>query len=177
MGFHSGSAVKNPPTMQEPQETWLQSMGQEDPLEKGMATHSSILAWRIPWTEEPGGLQSIELQEVGHDWNDFAHTHSLENDKQPKELNWFLILWFDLNVKKREISKPTLKSSTIWTILKIFIIICYKPTYGGNTLFLDWMLMWYKWKFIEHEMCFLLWIPQLCHRSYLIQATNNIAGL
>ena len=42
-------------------------LGQEDPLEKGMATHSSILAWRIPWTEEPGGLQSMESQRVGHD--------------------------------------------------------------------------------------------------------------
>ena len=40
-------------------ETWVRSLGQEDPLEKGMATHSSILAWRIPWTEEPGGLQSV----------------------------------------------------------------------------------------------------------------------
>ena len=44
-------------------ETWLQSLGQEDPLEKEMATHSSVLAWRIPWTEEPGGLQSMGLQE------------------------------------------------------------------------------------------------------------------
>ena len=47
-------------------ETWVQSLGQEDPLEKEMATHSSILAWRIPWTEEPGGLQSMGLQRVGH---------------------------------------------------------------------------------------------------------------
>ena len=48
-------------------ETWVQSLGQEDPLEKEMATHSSILAWRIPWTEEPGRLQSTGLQRVGHD--------------------------------------------------------------------------------------------------------------
>ena len=48
-------------------ETWIQSLGQEDPLEKEMATHSSILAWRIPWTEEPGGLQSMGLQRVGRD--------------------------------------------------------------------------------------------------------------
>ena len=47
--------VKNPPTMQEMLETWVQSLGQEDPLEKGMATHSSILAWKIPWTEASGG--------------------------------------------------------------------------------------------------------------------------
>ena len=55
--------VKNPPARRE---TWVQSLGWEDPLEEGMATHSSILAWRIPWTEEPGGLQSTGLQRVGH---------------------------------------------------------------------------------------------------------------
>ena len=56
--------VKNPPAMWE---TWVQSLGWENPLEEGMATHSSILAWRIPWTEEPRGLQSIRSQRVGHD--------------------------------------------------------------------------------------------------------------
>ena len=56
--------VKNSPAMQE---TWIQSLGQEDPLEEGMATDSSILAWKIPWTEEPGGLQSMGSQRVGHD--------------------------------------------------------------------------------------------------------------
>ena len=56
LGFPGGSAVKNPPVMQETQVYYL---GWEDPLEKEMATHSSILAWRIPWTEEPGGLQSM----------------------------------------------------------------------------------------------------------------------
>ena len=49
------------------QETWVQFLVQEDPLEKGMATHSCILAWRIPWTEEPGGLQFIQSQRVRHD--------------------------------------------------------------------------------------------------------------
>ena len=48
------------------QETWVQSLGQEDPLEKGMATHPSILAWEIPWTEEPGGLKSMGSQRVKH---------------------------------------------------------------------------------------------------------------
>ena len=56
--------VKNLPAIQQ---TWVQSLGQEYPLEKGMATHSSILAWRIPWTEEFGGLQSTGAQKVGHD--------------------------------------------------------------------------------------------------------------
>ena len=56
--------VKNLPTIQE---TQVRSLGQEDPLEKGMATHSSILAWKIPWTEEPGGPQSMESQRVRYD--------------------------------------------------------------------------------------------------------------
>ena len=55
------------------QETWVWSLGQEDPLEKEMATHSRILAWRIPWTEEPGGLQSMQLQRVGHDCSSSYH--------------------------------------------------------------------------------------------------------
>ena len=55
--------VKNPPAMWE---TWVQSLGWEDPLEKGMAVHSSILAWKIPWTEEPDRLQSMGLPRVGH---------------------------------------------------------------------------------------------------------------
>ena len=50
------------------QETWVRSLGREDPLEKEIATHSSILAWRIPWTEKPSGLQSMGSQRVGHDW-------------------------------------------------------------------------------------------------------------
>ena len=49
------------------QETWVRSLGGEDPLKKGMASHSSILTWRIPWTEEPGGLQMMGSQRVGHD--------------------------------------------------------------------------------------------------------------
>ena len=57
--------VKNLPAIQE---TWVQSLSREDSLQKEMATHSRTLAWRIPWTEEPGGLQSIGLQRVGHDW-------------------------------------------------------------------------------------------------------------
>ena len=56
--------VKHLPAMQE---TWVQSLGQEDPLEEEMATHSSVLAWKIPWMEEPGRLQSMGSQRVGHD--------------------------------------------------------------------------------------------------------------
>ena len=63
--FLVAQKVKNLPVMQE---TRVRSLGQKDPLEKGMAMHSSILAWRNPWTEEPGGLWSLGSQRVGHDW-------------------------------------------------------------------------------------------------------------
>ena len=64
MGFLGGFVVKNPPAITGDTDS---ALGQEDPLEKDMAAHSSILAWRIPWTEEAAGLQSIDLQRVGHD--------------------------------------------------------------------------------------------------------------
>ena len=74
--------VKCLPAMQE---TWVWSLGREYPLEKEMATHSSILAWRIPWTEEPGGLQSTGLQRVGHDW---ATSLTSSNN----HLGWFSLI-------------------------------------------------------------------------------------
>ena len=66
--------VKNQTANAGDTETRVQSLGQEDPLEEDTATHSSILAWRIPWTEEPGRLQSMGSQRVGHDWSDLART-------------------------------------------------------------------------------------------------------
>ena len=75
LGLPGGAAVKNPPAMQEIQETPVQSLGLENPLEKKMATHSSILAWRIPWTEKPGGLQSIGWQRVT---TEQVHTHMIK---------------------------------------------------------------------------------------------------
>ena len=92
-GFPGGSVVKNPPAKQEIQ---IQSRGQEDPLEEEMATHSSILAWEISWTEEPGGPHSMGSQRVGHDWATETHTHTLhkisdqwaeESGDEPKEAN------------------------------------------------------------------------------------------
>ena len=68
--------------MQETKEMWLPSLGQEDPLKIGTATHSSILAWRIPWTEEPGRLQSMGLQRLRHDWSDLGCMHT-ENEVYP----------------------------------------------------------------------------------------------
>ena len=64
VGFLVAQMVKNLPAAQE---TWVQSLGWEDPLEKEVAAHSSILAWEMPWTEEPGGLPSMGVTRVGHD--------------------------------------------------------------------------------------------------------------
>ena len=67
MGFPSGSAVRNLPAVQDSQETQVPSLGWKDPLEEGMAAHPSMLAWRIPWKEESGGLQFIGSQRVRRD--------------------------------------------------------------------------------------------------------------
>ena len=71
-GFAGGSVVKNPSAKQEAQ---VQSLGGEDALEEGLATHSSMHAWRIPWTEGPGGLQSMGLQRVRHDQSNLVYPH------------------------------------------------------------------------------------------------------
>ena len=75
--------VKNLPAMQN---IWVLSLGWDDPLEKEMATHSSILVWRIPWTEEPGGLQSMGLQRVGHDWATNTHLENILENQWTKHL-------------------------------------------------------------------------------------------
>ena len=86
--------VKHLPAMRE---TWVQSLGQEDPLEKEMATHSSILAWKIPWMEEPGRLQNMGLQRVGYDWATSLHfTKSIKwREKHPID---FAVLWRLYNI-------------------------------------------------------------------------------
>ena len=71
------------------QETWVPSLGWEDPLEKEMATHSSILAWRIPWTEEPGELQSTGMQRVGHDSGTNTFIYLNGGESLTLVLTWF----------------------------------------------------------------------------------------
>ena len=79
--------VKNLPAMWE---TWVLSLDGEDPLQKGMATHSCILAWRIPWTEEPGGLWSMGSIRVGHSWVTSTHTHThTHTEHQLKVDSWW----------------------------------------------------------------------------------------
>ena len=79
--------VKNPPAMQK---TWVRSLGHEDPLEEDTATHSSILAWRIPWTEKPGRLQSVGSQRVGHDWATYTHTSDTKRQPTLQEAKWLM---------------------------------------------------------------------------------------
>ena len=84
-GLPGSSAVKNLPEIQETQEMQVWSLGWEDPLEEGTATYSSILAWRIPWTEESGGLRSMGPQRTGHDSSDRAQHSSLKGLPSIKE--------------------------------------------------------------------------------------------
>ena len=87
MGFPGGSDSKESACNEE---TRVWSLGWEDPLEKGMATHSNILAWGIPWTEEPGGPQSMGLKRVGHNWATFTCTPSSSHRRRPLSRG---ILW------------------------------------------------------------------------------------
>ena len=111
--------VKNPPT----NAVWrwdmpVRSLGQEDPLEKGMAIHSSILAWTIPWSEEPGRLQFIGLHRVRHDWNHLVHSTQHNSVKQ-----------LCLNLKKRSDSSFFFISRVEnWQLMGLYICL-YKCLY------------------------------------------------
>ena len=108
--------LKRLPAMRE---TWVQSLGQEDPLEKETATHSSILAWRISWTEEPGGLQSMGSQRVGHDWAT-SHTHTL-----------FQIIFLFRLLQNIEQSSLCYTEGPCWlSILNIEVCTCESQTPG-----------------------------------------------
>ena len=94
LGLPGDSVLKNSPAMQEPQETWVRSLGWEDPLEEGMAAHSSVPAWRIPWAGEPGGLPSMGLHRVGDDCSDLARMYLIPYRTFPES---FLSLLFILS--------------------------------------------------------------------------------
>ena len=104
--------------MQEKQELWVQSLGWEDALEEEMATHSSILAWRIPWTEEPGGLQSVGLQRVRHDWVTELMDHSPPGSSvhgilQARILEWVAMPFLRGSSQPREPWSPVLKTDSL----------------------------------------------------------------
>ena len=114
--------VKNLPAMQE---TQIQSLGQEDPLEKGMATLSSILAWRIPRTEEPGTLQSKRSQRVGHDWatNTLTftfHTHTHTYTIQFSSVQSLSRVWLYSAIKKKK--NEIMSSAATWADLDVITL-------------------------------------------------------
>ena len=136
--------VKNPPAMQK---TWFRSLCWEDLLEKGMATHSSISAWRIPWTEEPGGLQSMGSQRVRHNWtaNTFIKTPSFKERKERRSL------WFFLNAAKlpglivcflsSNENQPLLNQSLVQNPWESGV---YKHFFYGNTQIVsEWSVEWW----------------------------------
>ena len=112
--------IKHLPAMWE---IWVWSLGQEDPLEKGMATHPSILAWRIPWTEEPGGLPSRGLQRVGHDW--VTNTHTTE-DKSFSSTGRLEFKPKTHHLSSNHLTSPNLRPSSMkWTgIIPTILIEC-----------------------------------------------------
>ena len=95
------------------QEAWVRSLGREDTLEKEMATHSSVLAWRIPWMEEPGGLQSMGSQRVGHNW---ATSLSLSCNSIFSFLKIFVLMWTIFKVFREFV-----------TILFLFYVLVFWP--------------------------------------------------
>ena len=113
--------VKSAPAMQE---TQVQSLGQKDPVEKGMATHCSILSWRIPRIEEAGGLQSIRLQRVRHNWvtNTRAHTKYSGETSLGKSVFSFCSIRFLRGVKhtNRQVSKYLVHRADLSTLMGLF---------------------------------------------------------
>ena len=115
--------VKNLPAMQE---TRVQSLGQEDPLVKGMATHSSILAWRIPWTEEPGGLQSMGSQRVRYNWATNRHNRI-------DTVLWLGLPWWLRRAQTVKNLPAVQRSQVLWlTILHVLWLCVFN--FRGNSL-------------------------------------------
>ena len=112
--------VKHPPTMRE---TGVQSLGQEDPLEKAVTTHSSTLTWKTPWMEEPGRLQSMGSQRVRHNWATLLHFTLNEGILLCQKLN--------LDIRNSKLKCYTksiiwLTKSIIWSIFNVFVPILFK---------------------------------------------------
>ena len=140
--------VKNLPAMWE---TWVRSLGREDPLERGMATHSSILAWRIPWTEEPGGLQSMGLKEL--DTAEWWLTLSQTFTFQPSLSGVFSQVWlfrralsWDSYIQSSLLPFPTLA-------LFIFFLYFFCCTYYHLKFSAAILIIWegLVWGHLEHQ--------------------------
>ena len=106
------------------------SLGGEDPLEEGMAIHASVLAWRIPWTEEPGRLQPIGSHRIRHNWSDFARTHDMEMGIcKPSRTSWSQgVLWEESGEAGQALTQPSAARGQIvrmqWDYLCLKSISC-----------------------------------------------------
>ena len=134
--------VKHLPAMQE---TWVQSLGLEDPLEKELATHSSIPAWKIPWMEEPGRLQSMGLQRVGHDWV----TNTLISCKTWLYLRWAweAIICHSIYVVAPQVAQ-TVKNPPVMRETWVRSLSQEDPLEKGkvtHSSFLVWRIPWTEW--------------------------------
>ena len=127
--------------MQKMQEAWVQSLAGEDPLEEEMATHSCILAWKIKWTEEPGGLQSTGLQKVGHDWaHTHTHTHSDKIGNIPLYSSEQILERWECQLKEK------------WCIMTITNFLYYMSTNLAQVSFYKAFGLYIKW-FIDEYSC------------------------
>ena len=134
-------------------ETWVQSLGWEDPLEKEMATHSSTLAWKIPWTEKPGRLQSVGLQRVGHDW---ATSLSLFTPYHSYTHSWQFHSSLAFGNHISQVSSST-NLKNIWSLLVLFglelVLECC--TFGFCTL---GTLVFFTETFFDSNLTFIYWL-------------------
>ena len=163
MCFLSGSVVKNPPEMQELQETWVQSVSWEDLLEKGMAGHSSILAWRIPRTEKPGGLQSIRSQKVGHNWT-WLKWLSIRAHTPPQYARLVLV---QMSSTQRSLSYPSIYKNPG----NLFIRFPYFP--HKHFLLSEADLSFPLKRTLHHNLCFDAYhIPSYQHVTFIESIIN-----
>ena len=123
-GFPSGSVVENPPAVQEIPETWVRSLGREDPLEKEMTTHSSVLAWGIPWTEEPGRIQFIVLQRAGHSWATERSACYDQYMKANEQMHIIIVKHAGASLVSLMI---TSSRGCFLLVLSVFVILSYSP--------------------------------------------------
>ena len=140
LGFPGDASGKEPTCQCRRQETWVRSLSQEGPLEEGLATHSSVLAWRIWWTEEPGRLQSTGLKRVGYDWGDLAHTHNMTTLQQTSQRSQAPELGCDgVDIKAQAVSTPSSPlSTTVAEGIVSLKLVCSSPNPSASEGGLVW---------------------------------------
>ena len=156
MGFPQWCSGKDPPATQQTQETWVWSLGWEDPLEEDLATHSSILAWKIPWTEEPSRgahvtLWSMRLQKVRHDWSNWAQMHKLSINSSSlwvvSYINWNYLKTRPQNFfSSKSFSTSLKKNLSISTLLTEYLL-STRCCLGA----LLWQKTWYSSQLTAHK--------------------------